>query len=433
MITPLLGWSVEPAAPLLGQVAVPPDQAIAVRAILLATLAADEVTIVGAEPSAPLVANAIAAVRALGCAVDIHDDDVVVHGRGGRLGVPAAALETLDDPPTIALLAALAARQAEGTYTLAGDRATATEQIVAVLRAHDVEILLGEGGLPLRVVAGHSLGRAEHVLPGGSDVLKLIGLVAGLGADAGSTVVELEASPDHAERILRTLGARLDRRGARLTHVTSSKLSGGRIEIPGDADIAAALVLAATLVPGSTLYLTGVGANPGRSALIDLLERMGARIGSSGRRQTSGGESVIDLEVRSAELVGADIGEELVRALGPQLPLALLAIACARGRSRVRAENLFDDVHAERAAAQLFAVGAHPRIGRGGLDLQGVPARLHGGRVTDVGGGGTALALAVAGLYSATGVQIGDVSALQQAYPSFQPLVAALVAEREPA
>jgi 3-phosphoshikimate 1-carboxyvinyltransferase len=426
------GWRVAPAAPLVGQLAVPPDQALAVRAILLATLADDDVRILGADPFAPLVANAIAGARALGCRVAEAPDGVVVSGRAGRFGVPGAALETLGDPATIALLGALAARQAEGTYTLAGDRGASTEAIVAVLRAQGSEVLTGADGLPIRIVAGTPLERAEHVLPGGSDVLKLIGLVAGLGAEGGSTVVELAASPDSAERMIRSLGGRLDRRGPRVTHVVPSTLSGGVIELPGDADVAAAFVLAATLVPGSTLYLTGVGANPGRSALVGLLERMGARIGTSGRRQTAAGETIVDLEVRSAELVGADIDADLALALGPQLPLALIAVACARGRSRLRAELQLDDEAVDRAARHLFAIGAHPRITDRGLDVQGVPARVRGGAVADLATAGGALAFAVAGLYSESGVSIDDASALDRDYPAFRSLLAALVAPRFP-
>ena len=422
------GWRVEPAAPLLGQLAVPADQSLAVRAILLSTLAADGVRILGADPTAPLVANAIVAARALGCRVSEEPEGVVVHGRGGRLGVPAAALQTLDDPATISLLGALAARQSEGTYTLSGGRGTPTVAAVAILRAQGAEVIAGEEGLPFRIVAGAPPVAADHVLPGGSDVLKLIGLVAGLAA--GSTIVELAASPDHAERMLRSLGARLDRRGPRVTHVAPSTLRGGEIELPGDPDVAAAFVLAATLVPGSTLYLTGVGANPGRSALISLLERMGARIGTSGRRQTSAGETIVDLEVRSAELVGSDIDEDLALALGPQLPLALIAVACARGRSRLRAEIQLDDEAVDRAARHLFAIGAHPRITPQGLDVQGVPARVRGGDVADLPGAGGALAFAVAGLYSESGVRIDDASALDRDYPSFRPLVRALIAER---
>ena len=87
--------------------------------------------------------------------------------------------------------------------------------------------------------------------------------------------------------------------------------------------------------------MRNVGVNPGRTGLLTVLERMGARIGLFNRRITAGGEPVADLEVRHAELVATEIEPEIVPSLVDELPLVALAASCARGRTTVRgAEEL---------------------------------------------------------------------------------------------
>ena len=75
---------VEPAAALVGHVAVPGDKSISHRSVLVGALAEDETHVTGFGRSAD-TESTIAAVRALGVRVDEPEDDlVVVHGVGLR-------------------------------------------------------------------------------------------------------------------------------------------------------------------------------------------------------------------------------------------------------------------------------------------------------------------------------------------------------------
>ena len=55
-------------------------------------------------------------------------------------------------------------------------------------------------------------------------------------------------------------------------------VGGGELTIPGDFSSAAFPLVAATIVPGSDVRLTGVGVNPTRTGLYDLLMAMGAQL-----------------------------------------------------------------------------------------------------------------------------------------------------------
>ena len=77
-------------------------------------------------------------------------------------------------------------------------------------------------------------------------------------------------------------------RRARARSVDAWGPSGGcarRGRRPGDFSSAAPLIVAATLFPGSELTIHDVGLNPRRTGLLDVLERMGARLGVFNRRK----------------------------------------------------------------------------------------------------------------------------------------------------
>ena len=104
------------------------------------------------------------------------------------------------------------------------------------------------------------------------------------------------------------------------------------LDVPGDFSSAAPFLVAATLLPGSRLRIAGVGVNPTRTGLLDVLERMGARI-SLYNRTAAGGEPVGDIEVEHADLVATEIEPARCRALIDELPLFALAASMAHGES----------------------------------------------------------------------------------------------------
>ena len=113
------------------------------------------------------------------------------------------------------------------------------------------------------------------------------------------------------------------------------------VDVPGDFSSAAPFLVAAALLPGSQLTVHDVGLNPRRTGLLDVLERMGARVGVFNRR-TVAGEPIGDLEVRRTPLVATKIQAEEVPRLVDELPLVrACSAAFAHGTSYVNgAEEL---------------------------------------------------------------------------------------------
>jgi 3-phosphoshikimate 1-carboxyvinyltransferase len=281
-------------------------------------------------------------------------------------------------------------------------------------------------GLPPVVVEGtSSLGGVEYALPVASAQVKSAILLAGLNADGPTTVVEHVPTRDHTELMLAAAGARVRTRPHSVTVEPAERLALGDATVPGDFSAAAPFIVAATLLAGSELTIHDVGLNPRRTGLLDVLERMGARISVFNRRKV-GGEWIGDIEVRSAELTATDIGAEEVPLLVDELPLFALAAGSARGHSRLSGAGelrVKESDRIETVTNGLRALGVRIRMRDDGFDVHGVPARPTGGRFPSNGDHRIAVLGAIAGVVSREGVDVGDADAAAISFPGFFDLL----------
>ena len=415
---------IEPAAALIGHVAVPGDKSVSHRAVLLGAICAGETRISGFGRSADTEAT-IAAVRALGVAVDEPDvDTVIVRGVGLR-GVRAAEgpIQCGNAGTLARLLAGILAGQEEQVFELVGDdslSARPMERIAIPLGRMGADVETTDGRLPLRIV-GRQLQGIAYELPVASAQVKSCLLFAGLLAEGETTVVETTPTRDHTERLLERAGARITRRPTSVTVQPAETLRLPELEVPGDISSAAPFLVAAAIVPGSAVTAHGIGLSPRRTGLLDVLERMGARVAIYNRR-TIGVEPAGDVEVRSSELVGATVNASEVPSLIDELPLLAVAASHARGETVVRgAEELRtkESDRIEGIVEELRRIGAHIRATRDGFRVRGVPARLRGGVVDSRGDHRLAMLGAVVGVASREGVELRGAEAVGASFPGF--------------
>jgi 3-phosphoshikimate 1-carboxyvinyltransferase len=272
---------------------------------------------------------------------------------------------------------------------------------------------------------GTQLQAIDYELPVASAQVKSAVLLAGLHAPGRTTVVEPLPTRDHTEIMLAAAGAKVVRRPSGATVERAERLQLPDIEVPGDFSSAAPFLVAASIVPGSELVIQGVGLNPRRTGLLDVLERMGARIAVFNRR-TVGGELVGDLEIRSAELVATEVEPDEVPLLVDELPIFALAAAHARGNSRVRgAEELRvkETDRIETTTTALRNLGVRVEENPDGFRVRGVPARPKGGVVDAAGDHRIAMLGAVAGVASREGVDLRGPEAVAVSFPGFYDLL----------
>jgi 3-phosphoshikimate 1-carboxyvinyltransferase len=416
--------TVEPAASIQGDLAVPGDKSISHRALLLGAVADGESEVEGFGASEDTLATA-AAVRALGAGVEIDRDRVRVEGVGLRgLREPAHPLDCGNAGTLMRLLPGILAGQA-GRFELVGDESLSARpmgRIAEPLRAMGAVVETSDGHAPV-VVEGGELRPVRWELPVASAQVKSCVLLAGLYAQDGpTTAVEPHASRDHTERMLATMGARVRQAPGEAAVWPAERLAPLRTTIVGDVSSAAPFVVAATLLAGSKLRLHGVGLNPTRTGFLTVLERMGARIAVFNRR-SAGGEPVGDLEVEAAELVATSIGPEEVPSLVDELPLFALAAGLARGDSIVTGAQELRVKESDRVEGvkdALRPLGIHIETHHDGFRVRGVPSRPKGGGVVDARGDHRIAMLgAVAGLVSREGVELRGAETVAVSFPDF--------------
>ena len=414
---------IEPVSFLDGHVAVPGDKSISHRAVLIGALCDGEFRVTGFGRSADTEAT-ISAVRALGAEVVDEDVDTLrVRGTGLHgLRAPADPIDCGNAGTLMRLLSGVVAGQ-QGRTELVGDASLSSrpmERIAEPLRRMGATVETTDGHAPL-VVEGGSLRAIDYELPVASAQVKSAILLAGVQATGATTVVEPVPTRDHTERMLEHAGARVTRRPTSITVEGADSLRLPDIEIPGDISSAAPFFIAAAIVSGSAVTVHGVGLNPRRAGLLDVLERMGARVAIYNRRSI-GGEPAGDVEVRTSDLVGATISAEEVPSLIDELPILAVAACHARGETVVRgAEELRakESNRIEAVVEELRRVGAHIRATRDGFRIKGVPARLRGGVVDSRGDHRLAMLGAVVGVASREGVELRGAEAAATSFPGF--------------
>ena len=430
-------WTVAGSGPLLGEFFVNGDKSVSHRALLVGALCDGPVEITGWGASADTRAT-LEVVRALGVQVDdLGAGRLTVHGVGlTGLKVPVGPIDVHNAGTLMRLLSGIIAMQQGGVYTLDGDRSIRRrpmERVAEPLRLMGAKIETTAGCAPLIVRAGAPLHGIEHVLEVASAQVKSAILLAGLRADGPTTVIEPTPTRDHTERILRAAGVEVHSSSGRVTLMPVQHLHLDQVEVPSDISSSAFLIVAATLIPESRIFLRGIGIGAGRTGLIDVLERMGARIAIFNRRTTRGGEPIADLEVAHAELVATDITADEVPGMIDELPIFALAACVAHGRSRVRGASDLRVKESDRLQTvrdALWSVGGHIETTDDGWRIRGVPVRLRGGMVDAHGDHRIAMLGAIAGLYSESGVTISDPDVIDVSFPGFRGLIEAATAVR---
>jgi 3-phosphoshikimate 1-carboxyvinyltransferase len=411
-----------------GEVRLPGDKSISHRALLLNSVADGEARVRGLSGGAD-VASTAACLRALGVELEIEAGAGRVVGRGlAGLREPAGPLDCGNSGTSMRLLAGLLAGL-PFPVTLVGDESLSRrpmERVAAPLRLMGGRAETG----PLRVGGGGPLQGVEYQCPVPSAQVKSAVLLAGLAAEGTTRVIEPAATRDHTERMLEAMGApvrREERTVALRGPVTC--LRPVDLAVPGDLSAAAFWLVAAGLHPSGRVRLPGVGVNPTRTALLDLLAEVGIPVARV-RPRLEGAEPVADLEAggtRAGWRPFAVAGERVAELID-ELPVLAVAAAVLPGTSRITGARELRVKESDRVAAMaagLGEMGADVTELPDGWEIRG-PRRLEGARVRSFGDHRVAMALAVAGLLAGGTTEIEDADCVDISYPGFWDQLEAL-------
>jgi 3-phosphoshikimate 1-carboxyvinyltransferase len=432
--------AVTPGRPLRGTLSVPGDKSITHRAIILSALGDGTATISGYCRGEDCL-NTARAFRLLGVRIDESDERLIVHGKGmWALSEPDGPIDCGNSGTGSRLLAGVLAGQ-DFFSILTGDesiRRRPMGRVVKPLRQMGAIIAGRRGGeLAPLAITGSKLRAIRYESPVASGQIKSALLLAALYAEGATVISEPRLSRDHTERLFGYMGIPFKRDG--LTVAVEGRPSirwgGGIFRIAGDLSAAAFFLVGATIVPESDVTVIGVGVNPTRIGVIDLLRRMGAHIEIVNERHEAG-EPVADLRVRTARLKGISIGPDDIPQTIDEFPVLCVAAAVAHGTTDISGAAELRVKESDRIATmamELRSMGARLTEKPDGLIIEGLGGRLGNGRLsggnrTSHGDHRVAMSLAVGALTASTPTTIEGTDCIETSFPGFERALTDLLA-----
>ena len=377
-------------------------------------------------------------LRGLGARIDRHKDCSVsgeeecfaIRGQGPEgLREPATFLNAGNSGTTMRLVAGLLAAQPFFSV-ITGDRSLRQRPMKRIVdplvemgarvmgRSHD--------SLAPLAIRGGDLRGIDYTMPVASAQLKSSILIAGLHASAETTVRQPAASRDHTERMMRAMGANIEANGLDIT-VRPSELTSTDVRVPSDISSAAFWLVAGCCHPDARVRVEGVGVNPTRTGILDVLNSMGARIRVENVRE-EGDESVADLVSESSTLHATEVSGDMVPLVIDELPLLALAACLAEGTTVIRDAAELRVKESDRIAATvkgLSGLGARIEERPDGMVVHG-GGRLTGGECESLGDHRIAMTMAVAGLLADGETMVDGAEAASVSYPSFWDTIESL-------
>ena len=421
------------SGPLTGIVAVPGDKSISHRALMLSSLAVGESVIEGLLEGEDVLATA-AAMRAMGAEIEKRSDRWHVHGVGvGGLLQPATALEMGNSGTSTRLLMGLVATHPI-TATFTGDASLSKRpmgRVIDPLSTMGAEVTASPGGrLPLMVRGICPAVPIEYRLPVASAQVKSAILLAGLNTPGITRVIEPVATRDHSERMLAGFGADVTRDGDTISIRGEAELMPQNIVVPGDPSSAAFPVVAALIVPGSSVTIENVGMNATRNGVYMVLKAMGGDIIFINERLV-GGEPVADLIVRNSSLTAVETGHDIVPSMVDEFPILFIAAAMAKGRSIFRGLDELRVKESDRIAVMaegMRTIGVTVEELPDGLIIEGRDGDPFPGGATVAAhlDHRIAMSFAIAGLVSTAPVTIDDMRPVATSFPGFETMLSGL-------
>lgn len=410
--------NIAPRREFYGTFDIPGDKSITHRAVMFNAAAEGEALISNALLGEDCLSTA-ACMRALGAQVDVQGTQVRVRG------VPRlrdAECFCGNSGTTMRLLTGLAAGRGV-SVRLTGDDSLSQrpmERVAQPLRLLGASVETTGGCAPVLVRPARLTGREVHTQVASAQVKSAL-LLAALGAEGETVVVEPLKTRDHTERMLAAMGADIRASGTRVA-VHGGPLRAVDVEVPGDIS-SAAYFMALGALRGETVC-RNVGVNPTRTGILSAFDKMGVKYSLENVR-TVCGEPVADIRVKKSELRAISLKREDMPALIDELPVLALMLAFADGESVIAGAEELKVKESDRirtTAEMINALGGDCTPTQDGFVIRGRES-LRGGAVRSHEDHRIAMSGAVGLIASGYGGSIEGAECVGISFPDFYKML----------
>lgn len=419
---------------------VPGDKSISHRAAIFGGLSNGTCEISNFLPSEDCI-NTLKAMGSLGASHDVLQEldgygpiKLLIHGKSMCLSAPEAPIDCGNSGTGMRLLAGLLAGQ-NFTSELFGDASLSSRpmgRVTVPLTEMGANFeTLGEkpGCAPLKI-HGSKLKSIDYQMPMASAQVKSAVLLAGLFADGITSVTQPSVTRDHTERMMAAFRLDCKTDGNKISVAGGQMPQSCKIHVPGDISSAAFWLVAAAAMPGSRLLLKDVGLNPTRTAILQVLSRMGAHLLES--PHPSHGEPIGNIEIHGAALKGTTLLAEEIPNLIDEIPVIAVAAALASGETHIRNARELRVKETDRITTtveNLRKMGAEVEEYEDGMTIRGGNP-LHGAEIQSHGDHRIAMAFCIAGLFANGETLVHETDCINTSYPGFSHHLAAVLQEK---
>ena len=323
-----------PCNSLSGVITIPGDKSISHRAIMMGSIANGVTKVSGFLEGNDSLAT-LKSFQKMGVDIEQSGSKLTIKGLGMHgLKAPTKPLDLGNSGTSIRLMSGLLSAQSFDSE-LCGDESLSKrpmDRIIDPLRQMGAKIYGVNSKPPLSISGNQPLKAITYELPIASAQIKSCLLLAGLYAEGETCIVENVTTRDHTERMLRGFGYQVTCSDNCITLDGGGELEACDIDIPSDISSAAFFMVAASIAKNADLTLKAININPTRTGIIEILKLMGADITLSNETEMAG-EKTADIQVRSADLKGIEIPNELVPLAIDEFPVLFIAASCAEGET----------------------------------------------------------------------------------------------------
>ena len=408
---------------LAGCIRVPGDKSISHRSIMFGSLAKG-VTTVHDILRGEDVLSTMQVFRDLGVQIEDDGNVVTIHGVGfAGLQAPTNKLNMGNSGTSIRLISGVLAGQ-DFAVEMFGDDSLSKrpmDRITIPLRQMGVQIAgrTNRDLPPLTIHGNKNLQPIHYTLPVASAQVKSALIFAALQAQGESVIVEKEMTRNHTEDMIKQFGGQISVNGKEIRIQGGQEFTGQNVLVPGDISSAAFWIVAGLIIPNSKIILENVGINETRTGILDVVKAMGGNINLSNIDRVAKSATIT---IETSELIGTEIGGEIIPRLIDELPIIALLATQAKGQTVIRDAEELKVKETDRiqvVADALNSMGADITPTEDGMIIKG-KASLHGAKVHTFGDHRIGMMTAIAALLVNDGqVELVRAEAINTSYPNF--------------
>ena len=318
---------------LVGIVKIPGDKSISHRSIIIPAIS-NGISEVSNILISEDVNNTIKAFELMNVKIKKFKKKIKIYGKGlDSLKKPKKNIYLGNSGTSARLLIGLLASQ-KFDSVLTGDSSLSSrpmERIVNPLNLMNAKIDTNSGKMPIKIY-GNDLKNTEIEIDIPSAQIKSGLILAALNTKGKTKIIEKHTTRNHTEIMLESFEANIDLKKndnkTEIIIIGKKELTPKNIDVPADLSSSAFFIVAALINKNSEITLKNININPTRNGILIALKKMGANIKIINNRFINN-ENVADLKVKSSQLNGCELDEDIAKLMIDEYPIISIAAAFA--------------------------------------------------------------------------------------------------------